>query len=219
LIKSITCCIIVLSSITLYLSSCIGKPGAFDRMINIGSIVILFHGAFVLLCEVCFPLEPYIDAAAPFGLIYGPLCFLSFYAISGKMPKRSSAFLHFVPAIIGLILYFLLLLLPSFRAAYLEFILHWLYIFIAISMMGYTGLLLFYNGVDEKERAQEGKTMVFSVFILVFIVALLIGILIYSGAISRKEAGTVLPRMVVYFTMLTVMVFVFRYQVNRMLKK
>ncbi|SDM85652.1 hypothetical protein SAMN05421820_105217 [Pedobacter steynii] len=86
-------------------------------------------------------------------------------------------------------------------------------------MMGCTGLLLFCNGVDEKEHSREGKTMVSAVFILVFIVALLIGVLMYSGAISRKEASAVLPRMVIYFTMLTVMVFVFRYQVNRMLKK
>lgn len=216
MIEFITSCIVILSFITMYLSFRAGKANAFDKMVNVGIAVISFHGFFVLMCELFFPLQRYIDAVAPFGLLYGPLCYFSFYALSGKLPGRKRLLLHLIPVIVGLGFYLMILGSPTFRAAYYLLILRWLYVFVEISMISYTGLLLFYNGGDERERTQEGKKMVFTVLVIVFIVALMFVALSYSGRLSRREASAVLPRMIIYFAMFTVMVFAFRYQVVRL---
>lgn len=218
MIEAIICCIIVLSLTTMYLSFHAGEAGSSDQMINIGVGVILFHAVFVLMCELFFPLQPYVDIGAPFGLLYGPLCYFSFYALSGKLPGRNRVILHLIPPGIGLVFYLMILFSPSFRVAYCILVLQWLYIFIGISMISYSGLLLFYNDRDEKQYAHEGKKMVFSVLLLVFIVALLFITLSYSGALPRGEVSAFLTRMIVYFVMFIVLIFAFRYQVSRILK-
>ena len=86
-------------------------------------------------------------------------------------------------------------------------------------MISYTGLLLFYNGGDEKERTQEGKKMVITVLVLVFMVAVMFIALSYSSNLYKKKVSWLLPRMIIYFAMFTVLVFAFRYQVIRILKK
>lgn len=203
----------------MYLSFHAGKANAFDKMVNVGIAVVLFHGIFVLIGELFFPLQRYIDAAAPFGLLYGPLCYFSFYSLSGKLPDKNRVFLHLMPVIVGLGFYLMILWSSSFREAYYLLILRWLYVFVEISMIGYTGLLLFYNGGDERERTQEGKKMMITVLVLVFMVAIMFIALSYSGRLSKREASSLLPRMIIYFAMFTVMVFAFRYQVIRILKK
>ncbi|SHH04980.1 helix-turn-helix domain-containing protein [Pedobacter caeni] len=219
MIEAIVCCIIVLSLTTMYLSFHAGEAGPSDQMINVGVAVIFFHAVFVLMCELFFSLKPYVDIGAPFGLLYGPLCYFSFYALSGKLPGRTRVVLHLIPVGIGLVVYLMLLLLPAFRTAYCLQILRWLYIFVGISMISYSGLLLFYNDRDDKQYAHEGKKVVFSVLLLVFIVALLFITLSYSGALPRGEVSAFLTRMIVYFVMLVVVIFAFRYQVDRILKE
>lgn len=219
MIEFITSCIIVLSLITMYLSFHAGKANAFDKMVNVGIAVILFHAIFVLICELFFPLQRYIDAAAPFGLLYGPLCYFSFYTFSGRLPDRNRVLLHLTPVIVGIGFYLMILWSSSFRDAYYLLILRWLYIFVEISMISYTGVLLFYNGGDERERTQEGKKMVITVLVLVFMVALMFIALSYSGNLSKRKVSSFLPRMIIYFAMFMVMVFAFRYQVVRIFKK
>lgn len=219
MIEFITSCIIVLSLVTMYLSFHAGKANAFDKMVNVGIAVILFHGIFVLICELFFPLQRYIDAAAPFGLLYGPLCYFSFYTLSGKLPDKNRVFLHLIPVVVGIGFYLMILWSSSFRDAYYLLILRWLYIFVEISMISYTGLLLFYNGGDERERTQEGKKMVITVLVLVFMIAVMFIALTYASNLSKRKVSWLLPRMIIYFAMFTVTVFAFRYQVVRMLKK
>ncbi|WP_124585463.1 hypothetical protein [Pedobacter sp. KBW06] len=219
MIEFITSCIIVLSLITMYLSFHAGKANAFDKMVNVGIAVILFHGIFVLICELFFPLQRYIDAAAPFGLLYGPLCYFSFYALSGKLPDRNRLFLHLMPVIVGIGFYLMILWSSSFRDAYYLLIIRVLYICVEISMISYTGLLLFYNGGDEKERTQEGKKMLITVLVLVFMVAVMFITLSYASNLSKRKVSWLLPRMIIYFAMFTVMIFAFRYQAARILKK
>lgn len=219
MIEFITSCIIVLSLITMYLSFHARKANAFDQMVNVGIAVILFHAIFVLICELFFPLQRYIDAAAPFGLLYGPLCYFSFYTFSGRLPDRNRVFLHLTPVIVGIGFYLMILWSSSFRDAYYLLILRWLYVFVEISMISYTGVLLFYKGGDERERTQEGKKMVITVLVLVFMVALMFIALSYSGNLSKRKVSSFLPRMIIYFAMFMVMAFAFRYQVVRILKK
>ncbi|RQO67551.1 hypothetical protein DBR43_23780 [Pedobacter sp. KBW06] len=203
----------------MYLSFHAGKANAFDKMVNVGIAVILFHGIFVLICELFFPLQRYIDAAAPFGLLYGPLCYFSFYALSGKLPDRNRLFLHLMPVIVGIGFYLMILWSSSFRDAYYLLIIRVLYICVEISMISYTGLLLFYNGGDEKERTQEGKKMLITVLVLVFMVAVMFITLSYASNLSKRKVSWLLPRMIIYFAMFTVMIFAFRYQAARILKK
>lgn len=203
----------------MYLSFHAGKANAFDKMVNVGIAVILFHGIFVLICELFFPLQRYIDAAAPFGLLYGPLCYFSFYALSGKLPDGNRLFLHLMPVIVGIGFYLMILWSSSFRDAYYLLIIRVLYICVEISMISYTGLLLFYNGGDEKERTQEGKKMLITVLVLVFMVAVMFITLSYASNLSKRKVSWLLPRMIIYFAMFTVMVFAFRYQAARILKK
>lgn len=219
MIESVVCCMIILSITTLYLSYRGGINSSFDKTLNVAMMVILIHSIQVLICEVVFPTKPYIDFAAPFGLLYGPLCYFSFLTVSGKELNRNKVLIHLLPFMIGLFFYLLILTSPAFRMHCLKTVIHILYIVMGISMMGYTGLVLFYNGVDEKNKVSAGKNMVLNMILLVFVVALLLFILIYTGTFSKKETSAVLVRMMLYIVMLISVISTFRYHVNRILEK
>lgn len=217
MIESIICCILVLSLANFYLSYYVGIKTVFDRVYNIALLVIFIHAIHVLVCELVFPLQQYIEYMAPFGLIYGPLCYFLFYTVSLKVLSKQRVLLHIAPFLFWLLIYLLIIASKTFHLKYFTIADKWLYICIPVSLIGYTGVLLLYKNTEDKKIIREGKKLVLLILLLVFVVGILITSTTYAGIVSGKEVDVVPIRIILYLVMFTIIALAFRYNASRII--
>jgi AraC-like DNA-binding protein len=170
----------------------------------------------VFICQLFFPEQRYLDWAAPFGFMYGPFFYFSSYnSYSGKKLARKTIVLHLIPFLMALAGFVAILSAPAFRAAYGETYRQYLYIMLSVSFIAYAirGLL------EKQDRAywSEEKRLITVSGSIIFVAAIYFLIVTFTKTPLSPTKSYLYMRAGVYLIMLTMVCFVLRYYVNRLM--
>lgn len=91
-----------------------------DILLAIFCVLLIFDAGLMLIANLSRPGNAYWSTAAPFGLIYGPLLLSIYRSTQDGLFKPGSLTLHFLPALLGLVLYSIILFNSDFRSVYLQ---------------------------------------------------------------------------------------------------
>ncbi len=112
--------ITVLCAVTLYIRFRLVEKKPLERLFNFLIIYILFHTLHITVISLFLESNPYLDALAPYRLIYPPLLFFVVELIYNKNAQqvKSNMLLHFIPIFVFSFLYLLMSLSRDLRLIY-----------------------------------------------------------------------------------------------------
>lgn len=178
---------------------------------------IFFHAFHVFICELFFPGVRYLDSAAPYGLVYGPLLYLAILGVKKDHLKFDICKIHFVPFLLFFVVYIVLIIDDDFRASYLIYFLRTLYISIPLSFASY-GITAAVIKSNKKSKINliRVKEFFISMFVLLFFISIFFLVVRYTGEKENYSA-----RLIVYSTMFITIINIFLFQLreNQKLKK
>lgn len=148
---------------------------AFDKIINIATGFLCCHALHALLAGTFFPDQRYLDSAAPYGLIYGPLLFFALRFNRGKRLSTTKLLLHCLPWILGTLSFLVLVIFPELRETYLWLHLRILYILLPLSFFGYSSWAYFRSSARSNLK-QDQKLITMASMILIVMTALFLTI-------------------------------------------
>lgn len=186
----------------------------FSRLLKFSLVFIFFHALHVLLSEYFFPLFRYVDSAAPYGLVYGPLFYFLILGIKNRYLKRYALALHLIPFIGFFIVYFFLLFNVNFRTSYLRIFLKILYSAIPLSFLGYIIASIFKKSkiINNQKSFINTKEFVNTMGMFLLFIAIFFNVVRFTGGNVNNNPA----RIIVYSTMLAVVLYIFKYLVRRM---
>src|SRR5690606_13851127 len=142
-------CVLILAFISLYLSFSISNKDPFNRVTQFFLIYIIIHVSHAFLVRLAPSEYAYIDRAAPFDLLYGPILYYAHLTAKGYSLSKKTILRHATPFIIALPFYVAFLASSSFRA-YSMFYYSSLYGPMALSWLGYS-VYVAYRSTVHKE--------------------------------------------------------------------
>lgn len=213
IIKIILLLILFFCCINVFLVSKNHSKDYFSKLFKYSLLFIFFHTLHILISDYFFPHFRYVDSAAPYALVYGPLFYFLILGIKNSNSKRYVYALHLIPFIVFFIFYFFLLFNVSFRTAYLKIFLKILYSAIPLSFLGYIVVSIFIksNTITNQKTFIDVKEFVNTMRMFLLFIALFFNVVRFTGG---NETNPV--RIIVYSTMLALVVYVFKYLIARM---
>ena len=210
------CSLFVLILVTLYLGYKVELVTFLDRLVFIAAAFMLVHVVHIFICQVFFPGKRHLDWAAPFGLMYGPFFYFSYYSYNGKTFKLSNTFWHMLPFAIGLMGYAFVASTKSFPENFLLQYSRILYICFSCSFIFYA-----VKGLMEKQDRNfwsEEKRLVTIAGSLMFVAAIYFFIITFASPPAGPARNYLYVRTGIYLIMLTMVAFMLRYNVNRLMQ-
>ncbi|SKB49913.1 Helix-turn-helix domain-containing protein [Sphingobacterium nematocida] len=113
-----------------------------DILLAIFCVLLIFDAGLMLIANLSRPGNAYWSTAAPFGLIYGPLLLSIYRSTQDGLFKPGSLTLHFLPALLGLVFYIIILFNGEFRNIYLQQYLIVLFASMSLSWIIYPFLII-----------------------------------------------------------------------------
>ncbi|RXK83516.1 helix-turn-helix domain-containing protein [Filimonas effusa] len=210
------CSLVVLILVTLYLGYKAELLTFLDRLVFVATAFMLVHVAHILVCQMAFPGKRYLDWAAPFGLMYGPFFYWSSYSYNGRPFRLSTAFWHALPFLIGLVGYAFIAVSGNFSVDFLLKYGRVLYSCICCSFVAYAvkGLM---EKQDRKSWSEE-KRLVTIAGSVIFVAAIYFFIVSFASPPAGTARNYLYIRTGVYLIMLTMVAFMLRYNVNRLMQ-
>lgn len=208
----ILCGIAVLAIATLYIGSIIKNKPFINKACMHYLILVAVHALYILNGRYNFGPARFVNAGAPFGLLYGPLFFMAFNSMNGK--KTKNIFLHFVPALIFTIGFVIFMLDPAIKSAYQIQFYILLFSGMILSLSGYAILPLFRNIKQDMKNEAAKKMLKTWGFCLIMIALLLLSIL-FTRIIPERKIIVELPAILVYGLIFTTVCLIFRYTITQ----
>lgn len=213
--------ILFLALTTFYLHYRVADKIPFDKVIKVYLGISILDALNMFIAFYFFVEHPYVNWAAPFGLIYGPLFYFAYQAAHGHLQRKNQIVWHVLPFILFYIAYVYLISNASFRTEeHLRVYFIILHSCIAISMISYGVWGVLFKGLEIKEydpsmrtHAKEYIAAVGTPFIVVAILFVVLMFMNYQGLIIDTAF------LYAYFMMFFVLLITFRYTVNRMIKQ
>lgn len=214
--------IVLLTMISLYLNFQAGLHSIFDKILVCFLGYAFFHVVYTSIAVNLFSHYTFVDRAAPFGFGYGPMLYFAFMASGGEekpFKSKRRMLLHAIPFLIFVTFYITLLASPSFREFHLKTYFRCIAFLQPLSMITYAFWCLLYKGIHPKGTFREAKRLIGLVSILLVAIAVFYFILAYNRVIQRHFVHSNIPLLIIYSTLLTAVVFAFRYTVKRSFMK
>lgn len=210
--------IVLLTMISLYLNFQPGLQSIFDKILVCFLGYALFHVLYTSIAVNLFSHYTFVDRAAPFGFGYGPLLYFAFMASGGEekpFKSKKGMLLHAIPFLIFVLFYITLLVSPSFRESHLKTYFRISSFLQPLSMITYAFWCLLYKGIHPEGTFREAKRLIGLVSVLLVAIAIFYFILAYNRMVQHHFVRSNIPLLIIYSTLLTAVVFAFRYTVKR----
>lgn len=203
------------NALTLYVLLKTKSDKLFDKVIYYVVWISLFHSAYAFLSRYYFVELSFIDRAAPFGLLYGPMLYFLSFSNHEKWLGRSNVIKHGSPFLLATIGYVIFLIFPEWRCNYGLYYFEVLYSGVVISMVGYV-LYIFLN---HKKAISDNRIrkLINSGATWLLLIASLLASIIVSKILRKEDIGSLLPGMIIYGAMLFVSFLIFKYSINNLL--
>lgn len=208
----ILCGIAVLAIATVYIGSIIKNKPFTNKACRYYLVLVAVHALYILNGRYNFGPARFVNAGAPFGLLYGPLFFMAFNSMNGK--KIKNIFLHFVPAAIFTIGFVIFLLDPGIKSAYLIPFYILLFSGMILSLLGYAIFSMFRNIKQDMKNEAAKKMLKAWSFCLIMIALLLLSIL-FTRIIPERKIIVELPAILIYGLIFTTVCLIFRYTITQ----
>ncbi|MEO4005725.1 helix-turn-helix domain-containing protein [Flavobacterium sp. CAU 1735] len=203
------------NALTLYVILKTQSDKLFDKVIRYVVWISLFHSAYAFLSRYYFEELSFIDRAAPFGLLYGPMLFFLSFSNHEKWLSRSNVIKHGSPFLVATIGYVIFLIFPEWRRDYGLYYFEILYSGVVVSMVGYV-LYIFLN---HKKAISDNhvRKLINSGATWLLLIASLLASIIVSKILRKEDIGSLLPGIIIYGAMLFVSFLIFKYSINNLL--
>ena len=116
--------------------------GLADKLLAVFAVLLIFDAGLMLIVNLSRPGNAYWSTAAPFGLIYGPLLLSIYRSTQNRLFKPRFLALNFLPALLGLVFYIIILSSVEFRGIYLQQYLILLFTSMSLSWIIYPFLII-----------------------------------------------------------------------------
>lgn len=147
----------------------------------------------------------YVDYAAPFGLIYGPLLYFGYMSTLDREISRSTVLIHLTPFFIFLFAFIVFVSWTSFRETYAATYYSILYAFTVLSWAAYP-LFLILKG--RPARNNSSSVFRYAMIILITLASFFLPLIVIRAS-RNTEADIPVFRLIVYVAMLLGVVLVY----------
>lgn len=173
---------------------------------------IFVHAFHIFICECFFSDIPYLDTAAPYGLVYGPLLYIAVSGLKNKGIKSIAWKIHFIPFLVFYIVYLLLVFDANLRTHFLLYFLRILYVIIPISFIAYIIAMAFQRRNLNYSESLKMRHFFLTMAMLLFFVGIFFFVARFTG-----ERDLYSDRLVIYCAMLlaVINILLFQLQNNR----
>lgn len=207
--------IVVLSLATLYIGLRRGSNILFDQVCNVYLFFAAIHGTYSIIGHFAFTNE-ILKVAAPFVLGYGPFIYIGFRSLEDKFSLRSIA-VHFVPFLVFLIVYVVMLSNAALLSEYLMSFYITQYSVVAMSLFGYA-LWMTLTGLGYGNIKMKKQLALTSFFTIGFIVSLF-SIVIFTGIVPLDAIKGEMTGLVIYSGIFSSVLLIFVFRVNNTFPK
>ncbi len=207
--------IVVLALATLYIGLRRGSNILFDQVCNVYLFFAAIHGTYSIVGQFTFNNE-LLNVAAPFVLGYGPFIYIGFRSLEDKFSLKSIA-LHFVPFLVFLIVYVVMISNAALLSEYLMSFYITQYSVVAMSLFGYA-LWLTLTGLGYGNIRMKKQLALTSFFTIGFIVSLF-SIVIFTGIVPLDAIKGEMTGLVIYSGIFSSVLLIFVFRVNNTFPK
>lgn len=182
-----------------------------DSLLAVFSVLILMDAGLMLLTNIGSPGIAYISTTAPFGLIYGPLLFWFYSSTQCRPVKVKVLILHFLPAFLGLLCYFFILINADFRNRILSDYLILLYTAMCLSWAAYPCVIL----VNKNRKGLLGFGLFKYGMVLLWVLTSYVAPLIWVGIKEGLKESALTTDFAVISTMLVAISLAYWFLIRR----
>lgn len=147
--------LIVIGVLTLYMRIRLNSEIAIDRLLTLATIIILFHGIHFHIVYTHFTCCPYLEALAPYRLLYSPMIYFSIQLAQIPAVKKSKKYLkiHLLPIIIFTISCLIFSFSSNLRGTYGELGFELLLLAEVLSYLAYAiaSVILIYKSIGKSK--------------------------------------------------------------------
>jgi len=208
--------IVTTGCVNLYIRFKIERFSPYENVILIGTLFIDVHALHVLLTMGLFPDRSFYDWGSPYGLLYGPLIYLTIKTslFPTYLKKIGPITLHILPFLLYFIGYLIVIIQGSKPGFFYTMIRQTLYPATIISIFFYTGLNLYlYRKSDLKLVSLQD--LFTSVSLSLFLAALLI--IAVTVVDHENHSLYAIPRLMLYLLMLFGNSVILKYYLERLI--
>lgn len=210
-------CILIMAGVSLYISLYMGNKTQFDKVVQVLLFYVIIHVLHAFIVRLLPQEYMYIDKAAPFGLLYGPLVYYAYLA-SGKALNRKTILIHAIPFIIAVPFYVFFLVSSSFRT-HMIYYYSLLYGPMAISWVFYS-VYIGYKGTVRLESGNfERRTFSSVIAIILFIVAVFMALVVSTRPFENIHTEVISDALILYIGLLAVIFYIFLFTVQHLKEK
>lgn len=198
--------IFVLSGVSLHIQLILGIKNQFDKVLLfflVYTMVHALHAGIVTKLPVSYY---YIDYAAPFGLLYGPIGYFAFktsFKVVGEFTLRR-ILIHAIPFLCGIPFYIFLLLSDTFRFHYIDIYYIVLYTAMALEWIGYSLWIICFD-MRKKDTLSENSIFILAVVMVLFTLGIFVLLLVGNVLITNQKVSVGSNFFVFLFMLLIVM--------------
>ncbi|WP_134090111.1 AraC family transcriptional regulator [Olivibacter sp. XZL3] len=208
--------LVTICFINLYLALKVKEKSALETVINWAIWFLSIHAVYVLIVSTFFHRLPYLDWAAPFGLVYGPLYFLGVQSTIHHRLSRRKTILHFIPFLIFLAIFVAGIPSAADPHAYnAQLIRQYLYKVTAVSFISYSLL-----GAYLSRRNQFHRSLLVGILGKASFMLLLASFIYFAQETYRTGSywAYSLPRLSVYSLLILFALLIFNHKVTLLRK-
>ncbi len=191
---------------------------SFDRVVFRLLLVMLFHVSFAAMFIDIIKGYQYVDRGAPLGLLYGPILYFAFLAYEDKHQKMKTVFLHFMPFLLFLGIYFYFLSSEAFRVEFSKTYYFLLYSSFGLSWMIYPIVIMFKGRGLDIAMSNIKRIFYFSIILLLVLAAFIIP-LISAQFLTQARSSSQISTITIYMIMLFGAIIIYNFLLKELVER
>lgn len=207
--------IFIFATISLHINISINFKEQFDRVIQLFLIIVIVHVSHAFLVRMS-PLEyMYIDRAAPFGLLYGPILFFAYLTSINKVIDKKVIVIHLLPFVIAIPFYIYLLFKFS---VFNEWLIYFavLYGSMALSWLGYA-VYVAYIGSSKKGSAVLGnKNLILTITVILLTLSFFMTKVVTARIFKGIPTAALSSGLMIFSSMLGAVIYAYLHSIRRL---
>lgn len=201
--------IFVLSAVSLHIQLILGIKSQFDKVAIFFLIYVMVHALHAGIVRLLPDTYNYIDRAAPFGLLYGPMLYLALKtSMRGSKVPPYQFWLHALPFLLALPVYILYLISDTFKN-YWSIYRVILYGTMSLSWISYAVWVESYNIRKKAKGFSDNSNLVLTMSIVLFSLGLFMLLLVVARMTTKEAVESGSSGAFIFFFMLIVITSVY----------
>lgn len=207
--------IFILAVISLYFNLSLKKKDQFDLVIRCLLLVLLIHSAHAFLIRLSPSEYGYIDRAAPFGLLYGPVLYFLYRASLGQSINWKTVFYHGIPFVF-IFPFYSYILFQSYEFSGLVVYHRVLYSALVISWLVYPVLVAYRAKSRKKENDSESKNFLLSALVILLTLSFFMVLAVTTHILKGLQSDVLSNGLIIFTAMFGAVLYTFIYTIRRL---